>query len=243
MSDMTHDSSEGPLAESEVARWVRIENGVRQDAARLARLVLDGEAESYEAKLLARRIELGANRRHRRRVLTGRGCQTTDWIWPPSTAIVAPVTNDAAGEQRNTATRRDLVGLTHSPEGIDAARTREEGIEVGDPGGTRELDLTVRPDRAREQRVDSNMWRKLVGECLGETADRTANAVAQCQAADRLLDARRRDEEDRRRIRLTQRRQRRLDEMHGAHERELMRRLELVLVEVGEGPLAADRRR
>jgi hypothetical protein len=57
MSDMTHDSSETPRAEGEVARWVRIENGVRQDAARLARLVLEGEAESYEAKLLARRID------------------------------------------------------------------------------------------------------------------------------------------------------------------------------------------
>jgi hypothetical protein len=57
MSDMTHDSSRVPPPEGEVARWVRIENGVRQDAARLARLVLEGEAESYEAKLLARRID------------------------------------------------------------------------------------------------------------------------------------------------------------------------------------------
>ena len=53
MSDMTHDSDRGPAAESEVARWARIENGVRQDAARLARLVLEGQAEGYEAKLLA----------------------------------------------------------------------------------------------------------------------------------------------------------------------------------------------
>ena len=57
MSDLTRDSSDTPAAEGEAARWVRIENGVRQDAARLARLVLDGQSESYEAKLLARRID------------------------------------------------------------------------------------------------------------------------------------------------------------------------------------------
>jgi len=37
MSDR-HDSPTTPAAEGEVARWVRIEDGVRQDAARLARL-------------------------------------------------------------------------------------------------------------------------------------------------------------------------------------------------------------
>ena len=52
--------------------------------------------------------------------------------------------------------------------------------------------------------------------------------------ADRLLDARRCDEQDGGRIRLTQRRQRRLDEVHRAHERELIRRVELVVVEVRE---------
>jgi hypothetical protein len=57
MSDIPRDESETPVADGEVARWVRIESGVRQDAARLARLVLEGEAESYEAKLLARRID------------------------------------------------------------------------------------------------------------------------------------------------------------------------------------------
>jgi hypothetical protein len=57
MSDMTHDTADTPSTEGEVARWVRIENGVRLDAARLARLVLDGQAEGYEAKLLARRID------------------------------------------------------------------------------------------------------------------------------------------------------------------------------------------
>ena len=51
------DRSEGPASESEVARWARIENGVRQDAARLARLVLEGQASSFEAQLLARRID------------------------------------------------------------------------------------------------------------------------------------------------------------------------------------------
>jgi hypothetical protein len=57
MRDMTHDTADTPSTEGEVARWVRIENGVRLDAARLARLVLDGQAEGYEAKLLARRID------------------------------------------------------------------------------------------------------------------------------------------------------------------------------------------
>ena len=57
MSDMTHDTADTPSTEGEVARWVRIENGVRLDAARLARLVLDGHAGGYEAKLLARRID------------------------------------------------------------------------------------------------------------------------------------------------------------------------------------------
>jgi hypothetical protein len=57
MSDMQDDTSDTPAADNEVARWVRIENGVRQDAARLARLVLEGQAESFEAKLLARRID------------------------------------------------------------------------------------------------------------------------------------------------------------------------------------------
>jgi hypothetical protein len=51
------DSSETPASESEVARWARIENGVRQDAARLARLVLEGQASGFEAQLLARRID------------------------------------------------------------------------------------------------------------------------------------------------------------------------------------------
>jgi hypothetical protein len=57
MSDMQNDTPDVPHGDGEVARWVRIENGVRQDAARLARLVLDGQAGSYEAKLLARRID------------------------------------------------------------------------------------------------------------------------------------------------------------------------------------------
>jgi hypothetical protein len=52
----------GPMAENprdrhEVARWVRIENGVREDAARLARLVLEGKADAPEAQSLARRID------------------------------------------------------------------------------------------------------------------------------------------------------------------------------------------
>jgi hypothetical protein len=51
------DMSERPASDSEVARWASIENGVRQDAARLARLVLEGQASSFEAQLLARRID------------------------------------------------------------------------------------------------------------------------------------------------------------------------------------------
>jgi hypothetical protein len=57
MSDIRRDSLDSPAAEGEAARWGRIENGVRQDAARLARLVLEGHADGYEAKLLARRID------------------------------------------------------------------------------------------------------------------------------------------------------------------------------------------
>ena len=57
MSDISWDASDSPAADGEVARWARIENGVRQDAARLARLVLEGHADGYEAKLLARRID------------------------------------------------------------------------------------------------------------------------------------------------------------------------------------------
>ncbi len=56
--ERTHvDTAGEPPAEGEVARWSRIENGVRQDAARLARLVLEGQSDSFEAKLLARRID------------------------------------------------------------------------------------------------------------------------------------------------------------------------------------------
>jgi hypothetical protein len=57
MSDTPRDASDTRAVGGDVARWVRIESSVRQDAARLARLVLEGEAESYEAKLLARRID------------------------------------------------------------------------------------------------------------------------------------------------------------------------------------------
>lgn len=57
MSDMPRDASDTRAEDGDVARWVRIESGVRQDAARLARLVLESQAESYEAKLLARRID------------------------------------------------------------------------------------------------------------------------------------------------------------------------------------------
>ena len=49
--------AEGPRGRNEVARWVRIENGVREDAARLARLVLEGKADAPEAQSLARRID------------------------------------------------------------------------------------------------------------------------------------------------------------------------------------------
>jgi hypothetical protein len=57
MADLQNDAPDMQPADGRVARWVRIENGVRQDAARLARLVLDGQANGYEAKLLARRID------------------------------------------------------------------------------------------------------------------------------------------------------------------------------------------
>ncbi len=57
MSDMNRDGTGTPRAEVETARWARIEQGVRQDAARLARLVLDGQAAGYESQLLARRID------------------------------------------------------------------------------------------------------------------------------------------------------------------------------------------
>jgi len=57
MSETQGKAPQMPPADGEVARWVRIENGVRLDAARLARLVLEGQAEGYEAKLLARRID------------------------------------------------------------------------------------------------------------------------------------------------------------------------------------------
>jgi hypothetical protein len=54
---MEHDPSDVRPSDSEVARWARIEKGVRQDAARLARLVLEGQGNGYEANLLARRID------------------------------------------------------------------------------------------------------------------------------------------------------------------------------------------
>jgi hypothetical protein len=57
MNDMLRNASDSPATDGDVARWVRIESGVRQDGARLARLVLEGQAEGYEAKLLARRID------------------------------------------------------------------------------------------------------------------------------------------------------------------------------------------
>ena len=57
MSDDDRDTTDGRRAEAGVARWAHIEKGVRQDAARLARLVLDGQGDGYEAKLLARRID------------------------------------------------------------------------------------------------------------------------------------------------------------------------------------------
>jgi hypothetical protein len=57
MSDMENDPTGVRPSDSEVARWTRIEKGVRQDAARLARLVLEGQGNGYEANLLARRID------------------------------------------------------------------------------------------------------------------------------------------------------------------------------------------
>jgi hypothetical protein len=54
---MEHDPADVRPSDSEVARWARIEKGVRQDAARLARLVLEGQGNGYEANLLARRID------------------------------------------------------------------------------------------------------------------------------------------------------------------------------------------
>jgi hypothetical protein len=57
MSDMNRDTTDIFRSEGETARWARIEQGVRQDAARLARLVLEGQAQGYEAQLLARRID------------------------------------------------------------------------------------------------------------------------------------------------------------------------------------------
>jgi hypothetical protein len=57
MSDMPRHASDTRADDRDVARWVRIESGMRQDAARLARLVLESRTESYEAKLLARRID------------------------------------------------------------------------------------------------------------------------------------------------------------------------------------------
>jgi hypothetical protein len=49
--------SETPRDRRDVARWARIENGVREDAARLAKLVLEGKADAPEAQGLARRID------------------------------------------------------------------------------------------------------------------------------------------------------------------------------------------
>jgi hypothetical protein len=57
MNDARRDASDIAPAQGEAGRWVRIENGVREDAARLARLVLEGQAETHEAKVLARRID------------------------------------------------------------------------------------------------------------------------------------------------------------------------------------------
>jgi hypothetical protein len=56
-SDMRRDTTAMRPGDGEVARWARIEKGVRQDAARLARLVLEGQGNGYEAQLLARRID------------------------------------------------------------------------------------------------------------------------------------------------------------------------------------------
>jgi hypothetical protein len=57
MSDVESDPTDTRPSEAEVARWARIEKGVRQDGARLARLVLEGQGNGYEATLLARRID------------------------------------------------------------------------------------------------------------------------------------------------------------------------------------------
>ena len=58
MSDDERDPEQyATSAPSEIARGAHIEKGERQDAARLARLVLDGQGEGYEANLLARRID------------------------------------------------------------------------------------------------------------------------------------------------------------------------------------------
>jgi hypothetical protein len=57
MSDIESETTGLPRGDSEAARWARIEQGVRQDAARLARLVLEGQGNGYEATLLARRID------------------------------------------------------------------------------------------------------------------------------------------------------------------------------------------
>jgi len=56
MSDSRRGADTAP-AHGDAARWARIENGVREDAARLALLVLEGQAETGEAKALARRID------------------------------------------------------------------------------------------------------------------------------------------------------------------------------------------
>jgi hypothetical protein len=57
MSDSRRGASDTAPTHGDAARWARIENGVREDAARLALLVLDGQAETGEAKALARRID------------------------------------------------------------------------------------------------------------------------------------------------------------------------------------------
>lgn len=57
MSDSERNTTDMRSGAGEAARWERSEKGVRHDAARLARLVLEGQAEGYEAKLLARRID------------------------------------------------------------------------------------------------------------------------------------------------------------------------------------------
>lgn len=57
MSDRQRDTTAMRPGDGEVARWARIEKGVRQDAARLARLVLEEQGNGHEAQLLARRID------------------------------------------------------------------------------------------------------------------------------------------------------------------------------------------